>query len=51
MELYAGEGMMLVQTTVYGQYPQARGDIGFAVEAGEGVEVLVSDLKAWSLNL
>ena len=51
LELYVGTPLMLVQTTRYGKYPQARGRVGFAVEAAPGVELKVSELKAWKMNL
>ena len=46
------EELMLVQTTSYGKYPQARGAVGFAVQgAGGGAELKVSGMQAWAMNL
>eukprot|EP00935_MAST-01C_sp_MAST-1C-sp1_P002520 g2520.t1 len=52
LELYAGSPPMLVQTTVYGKYPQARGAVGFAVGGGSsGAQLEISGIEAWALNL
>ena len=51
MELYVGDALLLVQTTVYGKYPQALADVGFAIEGTAEAKMEISDLKAWSLNL
>ena len=51
LELYAGSPLMLVQTSVYGDYPQASGSVGFAIEGERGVQLKVAKLKAWQMNL
>lgn len=51
LELYAGEPLMLVQTSVYGIYPQARGRVGLAFEAAMGTTLKASSLEAWKLDL
>jgi hypothetical protein len=58
LELYVqsqeqgSEELMLVQTTSYGKYPQARGAVGFVVQGVEGgAELNVNGLQAWAMNL
>ena len=51
LELYVGAPrLMLVQTTRYGTYPQAAGQVGFAVQGGSAA-LQVSGLRAWKMNL
>ena len=50
-ELYVGTPLMLVQTTVYGTYPQAHGAVGFAVEGPGAAGVKIAGLQAWKMNL